>query len=519
MTEPLAVTATQFAASARRRLRIYFLAAALAPVIAGLLIAVLARSSASVWLAVCAAVGGLGALVATSLAVRRIVLPLHGIAEGLWRTASNADNVKSTFVANMSHEIRTPLNSVLALSQLLRDGVAGPLTLDQRRYLEIITRNGRTLLRLIDDILDLSRIESGHLEVDTEDVDLAPQIDSIVEALTPLATAKDLHIAIKLPDDLPLVRCDVDRVRQILTNLIANAIKFTDAGMVRVTAAASDVSVVIHVTDTGVGIPQAELGRIFEEFVQVDQTLARRKGGAGLGLAIASRLARLMGGDIAVSSVAGSGSRFTLTLPRAQIGRIGQVASEVSEKRNVSRLSTRDETVDDIRAEAYARGPRDVPITVLIVEDNEDNLFTLREMLAPFAFDIAAASTGRQAIDYCRAQLPDLVIMDVQMPGMSGLQATGAIRVLPGGGDVPILALTAQAMSGDRDRILDAGCDAYLAKPVAPGELRATVTRLLGARRSDVLDSASSVRPPIVDAARVDASQKGDHNGADTPRR
>ena len=505
MTEPLAVTATQFAASARRRLRIYFLAAALAPVVTGLLIAVLARSSASVWLAVCAVVGGLGALVATSLAVRRIVLPLHGIAEGLCRTASNADNVKSTFVANMSHEIRTPLNSVLALSQLLRDGVAGPLTVDQRRYLEIITRNGRTLLRLIDDILDLSRIESGHLEVDTEDVDLAPQIDSIVEALTPLATAKDLHITMKLPDDLPLVRCDVDRVRQILTNLIANAIKFTDAGMVRVTAAASDVSVVIHVTDTGVGIPQAELGRIFEEFVQVDQTLARRKGGAGLGLAIASRLARLMGGDIAVSSVAGSGSRFTLTLPRAP---------EASEKRNVSRLSTRDETVDDIRAEAYARGPRDVPITVLIVEDNEDNLFTLREMLAPFAFDIAAASTGRQAIDYCRAQLPDLVIMDVQMPGMSGLQATGAIRVLPGGGDVPILALTAQAMSGDRDRILDAGCDAYLAKPVAPGELRATVARLLGARRPDVLDSASSVRP-----AMVDGSQKGDHNGADTPRR
>jgi CheY-like chemotaxis protein len=157
-------------------------------------------------------------------------------------------------------------------------------------------------------------------------------------------------------------------------------------------------------------------------------------------------------------------------------------------------------------------------MTVLIVEDNEDNLFTLREMLAPFAFDIAAASTGRQAIDYCRAQLPDLVIMDVQMPGMSGLQATGAIRVLPAGGDVPILALTAQAMSGDRDRILDAGCDAYLAKPVAPGELRATVARLLGARRPDVLDSAS-VRPPIVDAARVDGSQKGDHNGADTPRR
>src|SRR4029079_6392371 len=258
----------------------------------------------------------------------------------------SADRLKSTFVANMSHEIRTPLNSVLAVSQLLRDGVAGPLTVDQRRYLEIVTRNGRTLLRLIDDILDLSRIESGHLEVDAEDVDLAPQLDSIVEALAPLATAKDLDLTVKLPDDLPLVRCDVERVRQILTNLIANAIKFTDAGMVRVTASAGETGVAIHVTDTGVGIPEAALGRIFEEFVQVDQTLAPRQGGAGLGLAIASRLARLMGGDISVSSVSGSGSRFTLTLPRS---------ADAVEKRNVSGLSTPPtEAVADIRAEAYA---------------------------------------------------------------------------------------------------------------------------------------------------------------------
>jgi len=509
MTEHSAASAMHYAALARRRLRVYFLAAALAPALVGLLIALVARSGASVWLAVCAVVGGLVGLLAASLAVRRIVIPLHGIAEGLSRSASTADHVKSTFVANMSHEIRTPLNSVLALSQLLRDGVAGPLTADQRRYLEIVTRNGRTLLRLIDDILDLSRIESGHLEVDTEDVDLAPQIDSIVEALSPLATAKDLDLTVKLPRDLPLVRCDVERVRQILTNLIANAIKFTNAGMVRVTANADDTVVAINVTDTGVGIPEGELGRIFEEFVQVDQTLARRQGGAGLGLAIASRLARLMGGDISVSSVAGSGSRFTLTLPRA---------AEVSEKRNVSRMSTSDETVsdetvDDIRAEAYARGTRDVPVTVLIVEDNEDNLFTLREMLAPFSFDIAAASTGRQAIEYCRAQLPDLVIMDVQMPGMSGLQATGAIRALPGGREVPILALTAQAMSGDRDRILGAGCDAYLAKPVAPRELRATVTRLLEARRPEVVDSAP-VRQHLTGAA-----EKGERHGADTPRR
>ena len=485
---------TPDALSARRRLRVYFLAAALAAPLAALLIAALARSGGVAWLAACVVAGVLVAVAASALAMRRVVNPLHGIAEGLARSASNADQLKSAFVANMSHEIRTPLNSVLALSQLLRDGVAGPLTVDQRRYLEIMTRNGHTLLHLIDDILDLSRIESGHMVVDTDDVDLAPQITSIVEALSPLATAKDLNISVKLPDEMPLVRCDVDRVRQILTNLIANAIKFTEAGMVRVTAGVSATGVVIHVTDTGIGIPEAQLGHIFEEFVQVDQTLARRQGGAGLGLAIASRLARLMGGDLSVSSVAGSGSRFSLTLPRA---------AEGSENRKVSSSSTNQQTVDDIRAEAYARGPRRGPTTVLIVEDNEDNLFTLRQMLAPFSFDIAAASTGRQAIEYCRRQLPDLVIMDVQMPGMSGLQATGAIRALPGGGDVPIVALTAQAMAGDRERILEAGFDAYLAKPVPPRELRATVTRLLEMHGSP----AAGVSP------------RGEQHGAHTPRR
>ena len=146
------------------------------------------------------------------------------------------------------------------------------------------------------------------------------------------------------------------------------------------------------------------------------------------------------------------------------------------------------------------------------MEDNEDNLFTLREMLAPLSFDITAASSGRQAIDQCRAEMPDLVIMDVQMPGMSGLQATGAIRALPGGRDVPILALTAQAMAGDRERILHAGFDDYLAKPVQPRELRATLARLLDARRHDVLDAAA--RPPV-----AGISQKGERHGAHTPRR
>ena len=465
------------AASPTSRLRVYFLTAALLPPVVALLIALAFRPGAAIWLAACAAASLVAALAATALAMRRVVQPLHGVAAGLSRSALSADRLKSTFVANMSHEIRTPLNSVLALSQLLHEGGAGPLSAEQRRYLEIITRNGQALLRLIDDILDLSRIESGYVELDTEDIDLAAPVAAVVDALSPLATAKDLELSVKLPQDLPRARCDADRVRQILTNLVGNAIKFTDSGTVRVTGEATSSVVAIFVTDTGIGIPETQLGRIFDEFVQVDQSLARRQAGTGLGLAIASRLARLMGGEISVSSVQGSGSRFTLTLPRA-----AQSAKRV----NVSGLSTAAGTVDDIGLEAYAPLTRRAPITVLIVEDNEDNLFTLREMLAPLSFEIATATSGRQAIDYCRGQLPDLVIMDVQMPGMSGLQATGAIRALPGGADVPILALTAQAMKGDRERILGAGTDAYLPKPVPPRELRATVIRLIGARRPDV---------------------------------
>ena len=228
-----------------------------------------------------------------------------------------ADRLKSVFIANMSHEIRTPLNSVLALSQLLRDGVAGGLTAGQRQYLEVIERNGQNLLRLINDILDLSRIEAGHLEMDTQTVDLAPHIRVIAAELAPLATAKELELVVKLPETLPAVRCDVDRVRQILTNLIGNAIKFTETGTVQVAAEAQgERPVAVSVIDTGVGIPEADLNKIFREFFQVDQTLARRQGGTGLGLAIASRLAQLMGGEIAVTSLVGHGSRFTLTLPR-----------------------------------------------------------------------------------------------------------------------------------------------------------------------------------------------------------
>jgi CheY-like chemotaxis protein len=258
---------------------------------------------------------------------------------------------------------------------------------------------------------------------------------------------------------------------------------------VQVSAEARADAVAIHVRDTGIGIPQGYLEKIFQEFVQVDQTLARRQAGTGLGLAIASRLARLMGGKITVSSIVASGSRFTLTLPRAMN------AAATTARKTASGVKPGDDTADkghELESTELTLGqPKP---SVLIVEDNEDNLFTLRQVLGGLPLDIATATTGRQAIGHCRRQLPSLVIMDVQMPGMSGLQATGAIRALPGGAAVPIVALTAQAMKGDRERILAAGCDEYVAKPINPKELRDIVQRLL--RRSVAVSAPGAASSP-----------------------
>jgi signal transduction histidine kinase/CheY-like chemotaxis protein len=517
-------------APVRRRVALALCAATLAPLAVAILLALAlltgpADQSPALshaverWLIASTIAGGALAAGLGALAAREMLSPLRRMAADATRSAADlearvaartrdleaaqielearsrrgeeADRLKSAFIANMSHEIRTPLNSVLALSQLLRDGVAGSLTVDQRRYLEVIERNGQGLLHLINDILDLSRIEAGHIEIDAQNLDVAAQVQAVADALRPLATAKGLDLAILLPRDLPRVRADADRFRQILTNLVGNAIKFTESGQVRISADVRADAVTLHVTDTGVGISDAYRDKIFEEFFQVDQTLVRRQGGTGLGLAIARRLARLMGGEISVESVPGKGSRFSLRLERAA----GDAPAAAAPP----------------RPEAEA-GPL-VPASVLVVEDNEDNLFTLRQVLARLPLDLSFANSGRQAIEACRRQMPDLVIMDVQMPGMTGLQATGAIRSLAGGAQVPILALTAQAMKGDRERILAAGCDDYLAKPFQPKELIDAISRLLRrAPRDETINprAAPPAGPP---------SDSPTRHGAHNPRR
>ena len=218
-------------------------------------------------------------------------------------------------LAHLSHEIRTPLNSILALSQLLRDGMAGTLNVEQKKYVEVIERNGQNLIRLVNNVLDLSRMAAGHIDVELRSLDLGDQLRATAAALAPLAEVKGIELVVDAVPRLPLVRCDPDRVRQVLTNLIGNAIKFTDRGEVKISAARSGDMVAVHVSDTGIGIPEAARTRLFEEFFQAGESDARRNGGAGLGLAIASRLVQLMDGELSVQSAEGVGSRFTFTLP------------------------------------------------------------------------------------------------------------------------------------------------------------------------------------------------------------
>ncbi len=237
----------------------------------------------------------------------------------------------------LSHEIRTPLNSMLALAQLLRDGQAGVLNPEQQRYVEVIERSGQSLVRLVHDVLDLSRLELGQADIEISSLDIRDQLQEAAAALTPLAEAKGIELIVTGTGPLPSVACDPDRLRQVLMNLISNAIKFTDRGCVtlsaEVGAGAGGRMVAIHVSDTGVGIPEAARSRIFEEFFQVRQlecrTGTRREDGVGLGLAIARRLVRLMGGDLSVESKVGLGSRFTFNLPRAEGGHLSKDEEKV----------------------------------------------------------------------------------------------------------------------------------------------------------------------------------------------
>ncbi|OYX36414.1 MAG: hypothetical protein B7Y99_01335 [Caulobacterales bacterium 32-69-10] len=380
-------------------------------------------------------------------------------------TAESANRLKSQFLANMSHEIRTPLNGLLAMTQVMALDDIGAV---QRERLEVIRQSGEALLAILNDVLDVSKIEAGKLELDVADFDAEAVFRGAEAAFSPVAHKKGLALELDIrPEAMGRRRGDAARLRQIFDNLVANALKFTEAGAVRVTVdglgPGGAEGLRVAVADTGIGIAAEAIPQLFQTFTQADSSTTRRFGGTGLGLAICQELAELMGGRIGLESRPGEGSTFTadLPLPRAAAQTAEPVAPEPAD------------TAADAR-----------PLRVLAAEDNPTNQLVLTTVMDIFGVSLTMVGDGRQAIEAWREGDFDLILMDIQMPQMDGVTATRAIRTAEaetGRARIPIIALSANAMTHQVKEYLQAGFDLHVPKPIELPRLQAAMAQAVAA--------------------------------------
>lgn len=379
--------------------------------------------------------------------------------------AESANVAKSVFLANMSHEIRTPLNGILGMLQLLNGAEAND---EQREYVSAAMKSTKRLTRLLSDILDISRIESGKMQLVESDVDMGKIRQSIEEVFAGTAREKGIDLSFSWTPDFPNVfRGDEVRLHQILFNLVGNAVKFTDKGSVHVAAsvlpftAGADIRVLITVSDTGIGISDEDLKGIFEPFVQVEGSYTRRFQGAGLGLSIVRKIVAMMGGDVSIESEIGKGTTVYLSLPFARCHGTADHVAQVGE-------------------EAHSRAIG--PLRVIVAEDDPVNAIAARRMLENAGHAVALARNGQDVLTLLAERDFDLILMDVQMPVMDGVEAAKKIRRASEFGSkslIPIVAVTAYAMVGDREKILAAGMDDYISKPVDKETLVEVIARVM----------------------------------------
>jgi len=370
------------------------------------------------------------------------------------RRANQASRLKSEFLANMSHEIRTPMNGIMGMADILLDG---PLSAEQKEMAGIINNSAVSLLRILNDILDISKIEVGKLEFVSQEFNLKKLLEEVVVFFKAEAAAKSLGLTLTYSEKLPILFVnDGARLKQVLINLVSNAIKFTPAGSVNIDVSPESIqdmqyTVTFKVRDTGIGIPEEQLESIFESFTQVDGTRTRKAGGNGLGLAISRKIVSLLSGEMGVNSIHGRYSEFWFTIPLQAYN-----AFNVKDQNNPILNS-------DNHENSYQ---------VLIAEDNPINQKLIKRLVEKIGYSYHLVDNGQKVLSALDDQTYHLILMDIQMPEMDGLEATRQIRTKAKYKDLPIIAVTANAMEGDREICLNAGMNDYLSKPIKLNDLK-----------------------------------------------